>query len=198
MSTPQPTTSFNFQQSLQVLLNNSRNVYTQRSVAAFDAVQANANWTEALFTIGAGAAVAAVISAVFHPFSFVSVLFSTFIGEFIGAFIGVGILWAIAVYAFKGTGQFLPYMYTLSLIMAPVVAVDAILGIIPVLGTFAALLIALFAGYMAVLATQSVHKLSQGKAILTVVIPAVIVFVIGAIVSIVFAAFYVALLHSAH
>ena len=179
MGTPQPTTSFNFQQSFQLMLNNSRNIFMQHNVATFDAVQANANWTETLFTIGSGAAVAAIITAVFHPFNFISDLFSTFFSYFIAAFIGVGILWAIAVFIFKGTGQFLPYLYTLALIEAPVIVVNAVLGIVPVLGALAAIVVSVFAGYMAILATQSVHKMSFVNALLTVVIPAAVLIILS-------------------
>ena len=137
------------------MLNNIRIIYTRKSAAVFGVVQTNANWTETLFTIGSGAVIVAIISSIFHPFYFILDLFA----YIILAFLGAGILWIIAVFAFKGTGKFLPYLYTLSLIWEPILIINSFLNQIPLLGIILSFYDIIFAGYTSIIATNIIHKI---------------------------------------
>ncbi len=201
------------QAQLQFFIRNAQGVITKPSVAAFDAIQQYANWNILLVALGAAALVRGVLVAISSAYT--SALFfnslgtntvtygvgtaigtfiTTAIGTFIGFFIGAGILWLIAR-AFQGTGSFLNYAHALGIVYLPLYVIAAAFGLIPILGGLAALAIAVYAIYLAVLATASTHRLTMGKSVAVVLIPVGVGILLGICVAAVAAAALIALSH---
>lgn len=163
-----PTGSFNFQD----FINRAQAVITKPSIASFDAQAGAANWN----TIAIVLAIAGAISGVFNGLAarnLFSGLVGGIFGIFIGGAIGVGILYLIAR-AFGGTGTFLNYAWALTLFEAPLFAATGVLSIVPFLGYIASLALGIYGLYLAILATASVHRLTMGKSVAVVLIPAAI------------------------
>lgn len=96
----------------------------------------------------------------------------------IGFFIGVGILWLFAK-MFGGTGGFLSHSYAFSLFYLPLAAVAAVIGIIPFLGGLVGLAISIYSIFLAVFAVSAVHRLTTGKSVAVVLLPAAILAVLA-------------------
>lgn len=103
---------------------------------------------------------------------FGSIIFGV-IGAIVAAFIAVGILWLVAK-IFGGTGEYMTYFKTLMHI--ELLAWIMVLSFIPLLGGLLSIAVGIWALVAAIVVTQVVHKLSTGKAIATVLIPAAIIF----------------------
>ena len=106
-------------------------------------------------------------------------------GQIIGVplvfFIGVGILYLIAK-AFGGQGTFLAQGYTYLLFEVPLGIVTALLALIPILGSFVALAVGIYALVLQIFSIMAVHRLSGGKATLVVFIPVIVAVVLVCVV----------------
>ncbi len=191
----------------QGFIRNAQAVLTKPAVATYDAVQQFANWQTTLLAIGAlavlrgitsvivGAEAAGTVSTITHvavSFNPVSDFLGGILSAFIGFFIGVGILWLIAK-AFKGQGDFMIYAHALALAFVPLEAAAAVLSIVPFLGTLAGLAVGIYAIYQAILATSSVHRLTMGKSVAVVLIPAAVGAVLALCAIIALSAFLISL-----
>jgi hypothetical protein len=194
---PQPQNQ-DFNGMLQGFIQNARRVVTQPNVASFDAAHPSANWNTVLLAVGALGVVRGItgaITAFYLPTAFLGLnvpvqnainpvtdiiggLIGGVIGAFIGFFVGAGILYLIAR-AFGGTGQFMTYSHALALAYVPLGIGIAVLGLIPILGGLAALAGGIYAIYLAILATSSTHRLTMGKSVAVVLIPAAVVAVLA-------------------
>lgn len=103
----------------------------------------------------------------------------------VGLLIYTGILHFIAG-ALGGDGRFEDLLYMLATIAAPMSVVNGALGVIPVIGGCLALPLAAYNFYLNGLAIKAVHRFSWGRAIVTLLIPVLVVFLL---VIIIFAAF---------
>jgi len=124
-------------------------------------------------------------------------LFGLIIGSLIGTTIGLLIYWGI-VYglgrAFGGTGAFGELAYGFALFSAPLTVLGTLVGIIPVVGGFISLAVAIYSLYLTYLAIQSGMNLPANKALYVALILLAIAVAIVACIVIFFAAVIAALL----
>jgi hypothetical protein len=181
--------------SINEMLNQSMTVLTKPSVQSFEQFEKRGGQREALTYVGVAAVLAGIVGAVFG-------LLTGGIGGLIGGLvIGiVGPLLSYFVFSFLiytigksqgGTGTQDEAFYTTSLYTAPILAVTGIVNAIPLLGclllpvTFVLGLYQLYLGY---LATRSSMNLDRNKAIITVVLSIIAMWIAGAILVFILAA----------
>ncbi len=90
----------------------------------------------------------------------------------VGSFIGVGILFLLAK-LFGGTGNFLSYYRPLGLAYAL-----QWVAVIPVAGSFLAMITGIWMTVVAIVVTREVHGFSTGKAALVVLIPVILLMIL--------------------
>jgi len=132
--------------------------------------------------------VRSAISAGFDPISLVSALAGTLIGGLIGLFVGAAII-HLFVYLFGGDQG---YKSTLAVMCyaTAIYPISAAVSIVPILGGIVSLVVALYGIYLQVKGLEEFQSLSTGQAILSVVLPYVILTIIAIIIAVVvFAAF---------
>lgn len=92
-------------------------------------------------------------------------------------FVGVAILFVIAK-IFGGTGTFLEQSYAMALYYVPIQGVIALLGLLPVLGGLAAFVLGIYEIVLAVFAIAASQRLTIGRSVAVVLLPAVILFLL--------------------
>jgi Yip1 domain len=92
----------------------------------------------------------------------------------LGFFIGMGILF-VSAKIFGGGGTFLQQAYAFMLYYVPINGLGAVLGLVPVLGGFASFLLWIYSIVLAVFAMMASQRLSGGRAVAAVLLPAAIV-----------------------
>ncbi len=88
--------------------------------------------------------------------------------------LGVGILHLIAR-LFGGSGEFGPFAYLVAAIHAPIDILSAVLGFIPVLGGCGAFALSIYSLVLTFFAIKSAHRLSDGRALGTLLAIVVLV-----------------------
>lgn len=96
----------------------------------------------------------------------------------IGFFIGSGIYYLVAK-ALGGTGDFGEQSYLLAAGQAPLNMIAGVISVIPVLGGCIAGLASLYVIYLNVLSIKTAHGFDWGKAVATVLIPLVVIFILA-------------------
>lgn len=181
--------------SIGDMLNQSVTVLTKPSVQSFEQFERHGGQREALTYVGVAALLAGIVGGVFG-------LLTGGIGGLIGGLIIgiVGPLLSFFVFSFLvytigkrqgGTGTQDEVFYTTSLYTAPILAVTGIVNAIPFLGCLllpATFILGIYQLYLGYLATRSSMNLDQNKAILTVVLSIIAMWVAGAILAFVLAA----------
>lgn len=84
--------------------------------------------------------------------------------------IGVGVLYLIAR-MLGGTGDFGKYAYLIAVFQAPLIMVQALLGLVPLLGGCIGLVATIYGFVLTYFATKVGHNLTAGKAMAVVLIP---------------------------
>jgi hypothetical protein len=92
-------------------------------------------------------------------------------------FVGVAILFVIAK-IFGGTGTFLEQSYAMALYYVPIQGVIALLGLLPFLGGLAAFVLGIYEIVLAVFAIAASQRLTVGRSVAVVLLPAVILFLL--------------------
>jgi hypothetical protein len=92
----------------------------------------------------------------------------------LGFFIGMGILF-VSAKIFGGAGAFLQQAYAFMLYYVPINGLGAVLGLVPILGGFAGFLLWIYSIVLAVFAMMASQRLSGGRAVAAVLLPAAIV-----------------------
>lgn len=186
---PPPTAPFSF----QGLLQKYQAVLTRPYVTTFDAELPRANWQD----VWIGLVILALAEAIFgyitglefrsvnQPGPNAGSAIGTLIGAFIGFFIWTAVLQLIAR-LFGGTASFLTYAYVLALVWVPIGVIQAVIGIVPILGGIVGFAAFLYGIYLTVLATQSAQRVTQGKAWWIVLIPALAAFALALVLALVF------------
>lgn len=164
---------------MQGMMNTSMMVLTKPSTASFESAKSSVNTTNTLI----GLVVAGAISGLLAGFrsgagGLVGGLIGGLIGTLIGFYVGNAILWVVAK-VLGGKGDFMLQANLLATFYVPLVVVNAILGLIPVVGGLIVLLVGLYMLYLTTLALQVTHGYTTLNAVLTWLIPGVIVFVIA-------------------
>lgn len=174
----------------QEMINGSIAVLTRPAVSTFEEYEKNNLQWALIYSVIAG-----VISAIFAALGATlglgaagvdtgagtPGLLGTIIGTILLTPIFLLISWGI-VYglgrAFGGTGQFGELAYGLSLFGAPMTVVNALLGLIPILGLITTIALGIYNLYLTYLAIQSGMNLPSQKALYVILILAAIFLVI--------------------
>jgi len=181
--------------SINEMVSQSMTVLTKPSVQSFEQFEKRGTQREALIYVGVAAALAGIVGAVFG-------LLTGGIGGLIGGLvIGiVGPLLSYFVFSFLiytigksqgGTGTQDEVFYTTSLYTAPILAVTGIVNAIPFLGCLllpVTFILGIYQLYLGYLATRSSMNLDQNKAILTVVLSILAIWIARAILTFTLAA----------
>jgi hypothetical protein len=181
--------------SIGEMLNQSMTVLTKPSIQSFEQFERHGTQREGLIYVGAAAALAGIVGAVF------GLLTGGVAGLIGGLVIGiVGPLLSYFVFSFLvytigksqgGTGTQDEVFYTTSLYTAPILAVTGVVNAIPFLGCIllpATLILGIYQLYLGYLATRSSMNLDQNKAILTVVLAIIAMWIAGAVLAFILAA----------
>jgi hypothetical protein len=181
--------------SIGDMLNQSMTVLTKPSVQSFEQFERRGTQREGLIYVGAAAALAGIVGAVF------GLLTGGIAGLIGGLVIGiVGPLLSYFVFSFLvytigksqgGTGTRDEVFYTTSLYTAPILAVTGVVNAIPFLGCIllpVTFILGIYQLYLGYLATRSSMNLDQNKAILTVVLSIIAMWIAGAVLTFILAA----------
>jgi Yip1-like protein len=181
--------------SINEMISQSMTVLTKPSVQSFEQFERHGGQREALIYVGAAAVLAGIVGAVF------GLLTGGVAGLIGGLVIGiVGPLLSYFVFSFLiytigksqgGTGTQDEVFYTTSLYTAPILAVTGIVNAIPFLGCLllpATFVLGIYQLYLGYLATRSSMNLDQNKAILTVVLSIIAMWIAAAILTFILAA----------
>ena len=181
--------------SIGDMLNQSMTVLTKPSVQSFEQFERRGTQREGLIYVGAAAALAGIVGAVF------GLLTGGIAGLIGGLVIGiVGPLLSYFVFSFLvytigksqgGTGTQDEVFYTTSLYTAPLLAVTGVVNAIPFLGCIllpVTFILGIYQLYLGYLATRSSMNLDQNKAILTVVLSIIAMWIAGAVLTFILAA----------
>ncbi len=181
------------------------NVTTKPGVASFNQELPTANWSDvwiSLIGLGILTAITGAIAALYTVQTFTipqgngttttvhiptGTSWFTIIGVPLGFFIGVAILFLVAK-IFGGTGTFLQQSYAMALFYVPIQAVTALLGLLPVLGGIASIALGIYEIILAVFAIAASQRLTVGKSVAVVLLPAAIVLFFTCAALVVFAA----------
>jgi hypothetical protein len=172
------------QVSIPEMIDQSRAIITNPSVATFERYERHGNLTNAAIYV----AIAAVISGIVGLVSGPSGLLTGFIGTLVQFFVFTGLVFFIGKNLANGTGTWDEVAYTFSLFWAPLSVIGSLVGAVVVLLAFipiinilaglaglliglALLVVNIYFGYLAV--QSSMNITDQGKAILTLVLAAV-------------------------
>ena len=107
------------------------------------------------------------------------------VGSFVGIItapiffvIGVGIFHLIAK-LLGGEGQFDKYAYLIATFQAPISIASSVLAFVPVLGGCIGLLVSIYSIVLAYFATKVNYGLSSGRAIVVVLVPVIVLFLLA-------------------
>src|SRR3989344_5286903 len=109
-----------------------------------------------------------------------SIIINPIMGAIVGVilmFIAVGILYVMAM-ILGGKGGFGAQYYLTSIYYAPIAIITAILGVVPVVGGILGLLLGLYSLYLLTIMLKTLHEFSILMAVLTWLIPGVVLFLV--------------------
>ncbi len=185
--------------SIRDMINQSIAVMTKPSVSTFEEYERRGGQREAFTYVGTAAAIAAVVGLLFGLLSGIGYAILaggvTFTAPLIGVFI-TGLLVYHIGKSQGGTGSQDEVYYTLSLFMAPILAINGAVGNIPLLACLAlplTLALGIYQIYLGYLGIRSSMNLEQNKAIITMVAAWIAQALIGAVIGGIVAAIAVAM-----
>ncbi|MBD3259796.1 hypothetical protein GF371_04175 [Candidatus Woesearchaeota archaeon] len=108
--------------------------------------------------------------------SIVTMPIAMIISGIIGLFIGAGLIHLFA-YIFGGRNGFVKLIYLMAALTAAL-AIIGIINIIPLIGPILYILVAIYGIYPTIVAIKEAYEFSWGKAVLSFVIPVIIVLII--------------------
>ncbi|NWF79893.1 MAG: YIP1 family protein [Chloroflexi bacterium] len=203
----------------QEMINGSIAVLTRPSVATFEEYEKNNLGWALIYSVIAGV-INAIISAIRAALFPVTLnpemqaqleasgidpttaaaqpgLFASIVGTIIATVIGLLIVWGLTYLlgrAFGGTGEFGELAYDMALFGAPLTVIASLLGLIPILGSIAAIGVAIYNLYLTYLAIQSGMNLPGNKALYVILIQFAIFLAIGLCIALFFAAVIAAII----
>lgn len=119
---------------------------------------------------------------------FIGALIGTPIATLIGWFIFSAILYVIAK-LLNGKGTFDTHMYLIALLYSPIVIIQGVLSVIPIVGAALGILVSLYGLYLLTIAIKQAHKVSTEKAVVIWLIPVIVIalilaaMVVGGVIS---------------
>lgn len=93
-----------------------------------------------------------------------------------------GILYVFAM-IFGAKGDFKNQSYLIALYLAPILVINTIFSLIPIIGPILGFLVMLYGLYLLTMALKQVHKVSTGKAVAIWLVPVLALLVIAALVA---------------
>ncbi|GAA4006401.1 YIP1 family protein [Deinococcus rubellus] len=183
--------------SIQTMFSQSTAVLSQPSVATFEKFEWRGGVQSAYLYVLVAAVVSAVIAAIFAPFhrevTFFGQLLTRLILVPLGFAVFTGAVYAIGKSLFKGTGTYAEVAYTFALFYVPLSILGTVIGIIPILGWLANVLISLAIIYFGFLAVQSSMNIrTNGEGIALLVLSGLAYFLVYAIVGGLLASVFIA------
>ena len=175
--------------SIGDMLNQSMTVLTKPSVQTFEQFERRGGQREALIYVGVAAAVGGVLSAIFGIFSggvagaIGGLLFGLLI-PLISFYISAFLIYTIGK-SQGGTGTQDEVFYSVALYLAPILAINGIIGSNALFACLAfpiSLLLGLYGIYLGYLAIRASMNLDQTKAIITMVVAFIAQLVVGAVI----------------
>ncbi|KQQ99382.1 YIP1 family protein [Deinococcus sp. Leaf326] len=176
---------------IQDMFAQSTAVLVQPSPQTFERFERRGGLNQALLYVVLAALVSAVIAGFFGIFhSGVNPLtqfFSRLIGIPLQFFAFTGLVYFIGRSLFRGTGTFPEVAYSFALFYVPLSILGTLIGIIPILGWLAGLVIAVAMIYFGYLAAQSSMNLRDPvSSVVTLVLSGLAYFVVGLVLAVVF------------
>jgi len=113
-------------------------------------------------------------------------LCSGLVGTLLGFYLGNGLVY-LGARVLGGSGEFGTQTYLASLFAVPLGAVSGVLGLIPIVGALAALAVSAYALVLNVRTVKVVHGLTTGKAVVAVLWPVLLIFVLSCLIIVVLA-----------
>ncbi len=152
----------------------------------------NASLSEAAKNIGLAGLIVGIIQAIVVlavSASLFSVIFAASsiilmpIFSIVAMLIGSGVLYLLAK-LFGGKGDFNTQTYLFSLYQAPIILIASLVSFIPFAGTIIVFVIELYALYLLTFALKETHNYSTGRAILTWLVPIIILIITVALIGV--------------
>lgn len=173
--------------SIQNMFSQSTAVLSQPSVATFERFEQRGGVQQAYIYVLVAAVVSALIAAFFGLFHSGVNPFSQLITRLIlvplGFAVFTGAVYYIGKALFRGTGTYAEVAYTFALFFVPMSILGTLIGIIPIIGFLAGILIALANIYFGFLAVQSSMNIrTNGEAVALLVLSGVAYFLVSLLV----------------
>ena len=164
------------------MVNASMQVLTKPSEASFQAVKGSVKTSWTVIALLVAGAISGLLGKLLSGDvgAMVTGLIGGAIGGLIGYYIGQVILWIFAK-IFGGKGGLGFQANLLALFYAPLTVVNSILALIPVVGLILTLIVGIYELVLLTFGLKVTHEYSTGKAVLTWLVPAIIVAIIAAI-----------------
>ena len=173
--------------SVSEMINSSVAVVTRPSVATFEMFERRGNLTSALIYVALGAVVTGLLGAIASPLGVIGGIISGVIGTIVSFLVFTYAVFFIGK-SQGGTGTYDEVAYTFSLFSVPLAVIGAVIGLIgrvlPLLACVVGLPIGLallaaqiYFGYLAVQSSMNIRE--SGKAIITLVVAAILSFIVG-------------------
>lgn len=178
--------------SIGEMLNQSITVLTKPSVASFEQFEKHGGVREAIVYVGVAAAIAGVVAFIFSLFGGFLAALLGLIGSIAASLLGFAVFAYVLYWVGQqqgGTGTQDEVFYTVALYAAPIIAVNGAIGSIPLIQWLylpVAFVLTLYQVYLAYIASRSSMNIDQNKAIISVVVAIVAMWLlmgtIGAII----------------
>ena len=140
----------------------------------------NANLEEATKMIAAAGLFFAILYSILSPLAgvdYVTVIIGFPIISIIGWLISSAIYYLFAR-LLSGRGTYTQQSYLIALYQVPLVIIISISSLIPIVGSIVSILLSLYSLYLLTVAMRVAHRFSTGRAVLSWVIPIVVIVVI--------------------
>ena len=176
--------------SINEMISQSMTVLTKPSVQSFEQFEKRGGQREALIYVGVAAAVGAILSAIFGLIGggvtgAIGGLIGGLVLPLLSFFVSAWLIYTVGK-AQGGTGTQDEVFYTVALYLAPILAINGIIGsnvLFACLAFPVSLALGLYGIYLGYLAIRASMNLDQNKAIITMVLAFVAQVVIGIIVA---------------
>lgn len=174
--------------SINEMISQSMTVLTKPAVATFEQFERRGGQREGMTYVATAAAIGAVVSLLVGVFTLgvvggiVSAIFSAIIPVAM-YFIGSTIIHAVGT-SQGGTGTKDEVFYSIALFQAPILAINGVIGSIPLLNCLAlpaTIALGLYSVYLGYLAIRGSMNLDSNKAIITMVVAWIVQLIIGAV-----------------
>jgi hypothetical protein len=164
--------------SIGEMINQSMTVLTKPAVATFEQYERRGGQREGMTYVVTAAAISGIVSLLVSIFTLGNIVGAILVGVFavvlpiVGYFVSSTVIHAFGT-SQGGTGTKDEVFYTLSLFLAPILAINGVISNIPVLACLAApvtLALGIYQIYLGYLSIRSSMNLDQNKAIITMIV----------------------------